>query len=110
MSAESLPKRIVSTRADEPELEERLDAFVVDLGRLVDELQDLEASGGLAELEARARVFGEESRELGYAPLALCAAGVVSACRSRDPEGARKQLQELTDVSQRVRSGHRGAA
>ena len=106
----SRPKPIVSARVDDPELEERLDRFVFDLGNRIDTLQDLEAEGGLPALEEATHSFCRESRELGYEPLARAAEQVLAACSERNPEAARKGVVLLTDLSKRVRAGHRGAA
>ncbi len=104
------PKPIASTRADDPELEERIDAFVFALGDRVDGLQDLEAEGALAPLEAAAVAFGDESSELGYEPLAVAAHELALACRERNPEAVHKSVVDITELSKRVRIGHRGAA
>jgi len=100
---------VLSTRADDPEAAEALDAFVVGLAERIDGLQDTEASGDLASLADACRVLVAESAGLGYEPLAASASAVERACRAGDPGEAHKCLVELTEVSQRVRLGHRGA-
>jgi predicted secreted protein len=104
------PKPIFSAYAAHPELEERIDAFVVQLGESVDLLQDAEIDGDLALLRKLCERFGDESRELGYEPLAQAAGRVAAACLERSPEAARKSLADLTEVSQRVRRGHPSSA
>ena len=103
-------KPILSIYAADPDLEERIDAFVVEMGERIDQLQDVEIDGDLALLGNLSERFGAESRELGYEPLAQAADRVVAACLERNPEAARKHLGELTDVSQRVRRGHSSSA
>jgi hypothetical protein len=110
METKQPPGPIFSTYAADPELEERIDAFVVQLGERVDRLQDVEIDGDLAVLRDLSERFGAGSRELGYEPLAQAAERVVAACREQNPEAARKSLAELTEVSQRVRRGHSSSA
>jgi hypothetical protein len=104
------PKPIFSAYAAHPELEERIDAFVVQLGERIDQLQDVESDGDLALLRELSEKFGAESRELGYEPLAEAAGRVIAACLEQSPEAARKSLADLTEVSQRVRRGHSSSA
>jgi hypothetical protein len=80
------PRPIYSSLADDPAQQDLIDAFVVALAERVDELQDCEARCEFERLRTRAEALGRHSRE------------------------ARKALIELTEVSQRVRLGHRGAA
>lgn len=110
MAIERPPKPVFSSYAADPELEERIDAFVIQLGERVDLLQDLEIDGDLERLRELSELFGAESRELGYQPLAEAADRLVAACREQSPEAARKTLAELTEVSQRVRRGHSSSA
>ena len=104
------PKPLYSTRADDPEVEERIDRFVVTLGETVDDLQDAEAAGSLEDLAERARALAASAEELGYAPLTEVAARIVAACGERNPEAARKGVVEATELAQRIRRGHRSAA
>ena len=110
MESHRPPKPILSTYAADPELEERIDAFVVRMGERIDLLQDVETDGDLALLRELSEKFAADSRELGYAPLAEAADRVVNACLDQSPEAARKSLTELTEVSQRVRRGHSSSA
>lgn len=107
---------IVSAMAGEPEVRERLEAFVIALGERVDELQDLESGRNWKQLEADARRLSEEAWALGFEPLREAAAVVQGACvlaqeqnPSRSNAAVREALLELTDVARRVRLGHRGA-
>jgi len=110
MDPEQPPKPIISHFAADPELEERIDAFVIQLGERVDLLQDVEIDGDLALLRELSEKFAAESRELGYQPLAEAADRVATACLEQSPEAARKSLTDLTEVSQRVRRGHSSSA
>jgi hypothetical protein len=107
---ESSAKPIVSTRAEDPDFDERIDRFVVSLGERVDALQDAESAGDRAKLQALAAALREEASELGYPPLADAAARVDLACGEQGMETLRKSVFDLTEVSQRVRRGHRSAA
>ena len=104
------PKPIASTRADDPDVEERIDPFVFALGDRIDGLQELELGGSFPALREEAQRFGAEAAELGYAPLASAADRIAAACDERNPESVHKTVVDLTDLSKRVRSGHRGAA
>jgi hypothetical protein len=110
METDQPAKPIFSSFAADPELEERIDAFVIEMGERIDLLQDVEIDGDLALLRELAERFSTESRELGYQPLSQAAGRVVAACLEQSPEAARKSLAELTEVSQRVRRGHSSSA
>jgi hypothetical protein len=110
MEVQQTPKPIVSSRADDPAFEERIDAFVIQLGERVDCLQDAEIDHDLMLLRELSGKFAAESRELGYQPLAQAAERVVAACLEQSPEAARKSLTDLTEISQRVRRGHSSSA
>jgi hypothetical protein len=107
---------ILSAMAGEPDVQERLEAFVLGLGERVDQLQDLESERDWKALGAEARRLGEEAFSLGFAPLGEAAAVVQQACAlaedsyvSRANPAIREALLALTDVARRVRLGHRGA-
>lgn len=108
--ASSDPKPIVSSRADDPDVEERIDAFVFDLGDRIDTLQDLEMGHRPAPLREAAQAFRDDAQELGYEPLAAMATRLMVACDEGTPEAVRKAVVDLTELSKRVRAGHRGAA
>jgi hypothetical protein len=104
------PKAIASLYGEDPAFEERLQRFVVDLGGRIDACQDAELEGDFARLRSLALAFADESQELGYPLLAEAARSVASACVSAHGDLVRKSLVDLTDISQQVRRGHRGAA
>jgi hypothetical protein len=107
---------ILSAMAGDPEVRERLEAFVLGLGERVDQLQDLESQRDWKALAAEARRLGNEALALGFAPLGEAGAAVEQACAlaqqryvSRSDPAVREALVALTDVARRVRLGHRGA-
>jgi hypothetical protein len=104
------PRPIYSSFADDPAQQDLIDAFVVGLAERVDELQDYEARGEFERLLLRAEALLGDARKAGYDVLVHCAASVRTAAQTRQSREARKALIELTEVSQRVRLGHRGAA
>jgi hypothetical protein len=103
-------KPIFSSYAADPDLEERIDAFVIQMGERIDLLQDIEIDGDLTLLHEHSERFAAESHELGYEPLARAAERISAACREHSPEAARKSLVDLTELSQRVRRGHSSSA
>ena len=103
------PRPIHSSLGEDPAQLAAIEAFVVALAERVDELQDCEAQGTLAQLAARAAALAEEATRVGYSPLAEWAEAVRRAGADRNAQDARKALLELTEVAYRVRLGHRGA-
>jgi hypothetical protein len=110
MSVDPPEKPIRSSRANEPDVEERIDAFVFGLGEAIDGVQDAELAGDRVALARRARELARTSQELGYEPLALTADKVAVASMEAGPEATRKAVAELTRLTERVRRGHRSAA
>ncbi len=108
--SERPPKAIRSLREDDPAVEERIDTFIAGLGERIDRLQDLEAGGDPNALRDGVLAFAAEALELGYPALAETARRVATACDEGSAEAMRKGVLDLTDVSQRVRRGHRSAA
>jgi hypothetical protein len=106
----SSAKPILSTRSEDPAFEERIDRFVVGLGERIDLLQDAESAGDRATLRTLADAFAAESRELGYPYLADAASRLAEAAGDEGLETLRKGVVDLTELSQRVRRGHRSAA
>lgn len=100
---------IVSRLADRPGLGEAIDAFVVDLAERVDALQDCEARGAMSELSEGAAALGADAAEMGFDTLSGAARSIQEACGRGAADGARKVLEELTDMARRIRLGHRGA-
>jgi hypothetical protein len=99
-----------SSRESDPEVELQIDAFVVRLGETVDALQDAEAAGQMASLRQQADALALRTRELGYESLADAARQICQACDEANPVAAHKAVADFTELSKRVRRGHRSAA
>jgi hypothetical protein len=104
------PKPILSRHAEDPAFDERIDRFVVGLGERVDAFQDAERLGDRTALATLAEALRSEADALGYPPLSDAAAQVALACSDPSPEALRKSVLDLTEITQRVRRGHRSAA
>lgn len=110
MNGPERPRPIYSALAEDPAYQLAIDVFVLGLAERVDELQDCDLRGEWDRLAVLAEELLLESSKVGYDVLSRCAAAVRGAARERHPDDARKALIELTEVAQRVRLGHRGAA
>lgn len=110
MASESAPKPIYPQRVLDPDVQERIDEFVVSLAERVDALQDAEAEGDLERLRHLVLELANEALELGYEPLAEAAQDVAAACEGPGPETVRKSVEDLTAIAYRVRRGHRSFA
>jgi hypothetical protein len=111
MSAWERPEPALrSSRENDPEVELQIDAFVVRLGETVDALQDAEAAGRIDLLRGQAEALEARTRELGYESLAEAARQIREACADPNPVAARKAVEDFTELSKRVRRGHRSAA
>jgi hypothetical protein len=102
-------KPIFSSRADDPEVSELIDEFMVGLAEQVDCLQDAEANSNLEELGTLTAALANKAEGLGFGVLAAAASDLQSCCHAEQLEQARDALIELTDIAKRVRMGHRGA-
>jgi hypothetical protein len=100
---------ILSSRADDPELAEAIDAFVIGLAERIDHLQDTERETDLAPLAELARDLAADADGLGYAPLGRVARLVEAAAREEKADEAHANLVKLTEIAYRIRLGHRGA-
>jgi hypothetical protein len=100
---------IFSTLAEDPKAGDAIDAFVVGLAERVDDLQDCEARSDHDGLAAQAGRLAQDAERVGYDLLAATARAVLRAAGDRCVEDAHKAVVELTEISQRVRLGHRGA-
>ena len=87
-----------------------VERFVVGLAEHVDELQDAEAAGNFAQVQAGAADLATGAKTAGYPALVEAAERIAAAGVVRDPEAVRKSVVELTELAQRVRRGSRGAA
>lgn len=101
---------IRSTQEDVAELAEALDRFVIGLAERIDAIQDAELAAnrdGVAEL---ARTLAHDAERLGYPGMAQCAKGVAFAAEDDKAEAMREAVFDLTELAQRIRRGHKGAA
>jgi hypothetical protein len=94
---------------DDPTYTEAIDAFIVRLAERVDGLQDIEARGDMTGLADAVTSLGNQANHLGYPLLAEMAGEVAQAARDRNGDLARKALEDLTEVSRRMRQAHRGS-
>ena len=108
MDAKHIPIR--SEVEDDPELQDEVRDFVIGLAERVDVVQDAETTRDLVQVERLCADLARESDRLGFGPLAAVARVVCSACLEDKADVAQEALVELTDVSRRIRLGHRGAA
>jgi HPt (histidine-containing phosphotransfer) domain-containing protein len=109
MPAERL-KPIYSSHSDDSSDGDAVDRFVIRLAERIDVLQDTEADGDLARLAALAGELSVEAGEAGFEALVAFARTLEAACLEGNTEAARERLLELTEIAQRIRMGHRGAA
>lgn len=101
---------IRSTQEDIPELAEDIDRFVIGLAERIDSIQDAELAGSSTQVSSLARQLSTDAERLGYPGMALSAKGVAMAAEDGVVEELQETIVELTDMSQRIRRGHRGAA
>jgi HPt (histidine-containing phosphotransfer) domain-containing protein len=104
-----MTKPILSSRSDEPEVTEAIEAFIVGLAERVDELQDAEFKGDLQDLAILAHKLGTIANELGFELLAASASDLERCCLKDGVDQVRDTLIDLTEIAKRVRMGHRGA-
>ncbi len=109
MSAGDDRAPLFSTRADEPEVVDRIDDFVVALAERIDALQDAQCNSDLPTLAELASRLATDAIALGFPLLGNGAAALDNACRDDKAEEAHQALVELTEMAHRIRLGHRGA-
>jgi hypothetical protein len=103
-------KPIYSVHEDKPELQEPINEFVIGLAERIDGLQDLHSLADFDRLGEQCRELAAEAERLGYPVLASVASSALEACRDRKGEVSEEALVEMTDLAQRIRQAHRGAA
>jgi hypothetical protein len=99
-----------SSRANDPEWADAIEAFVVGLAERVDTLQDAQSRSDFDLLASVARRMISDAERLGFSYLASCAGQIEAAAQDEDREAARKTVIEATLVAQRIRLGHRGSS
>ncbi|HEX9814493.1 MAG TPA: Hpt domain-containing protein [Myxococcota bacterium] len=100
---------ILSSRSDEPEVAEQIEAFAVSLAERVDDLQDCEFKGDLDDLAHLAHKLGTTANDLGFELLAASASDLERCCMADSVDEVRETLIDLTEIAKRVRMGHRGS-
>ena len=103
------PKPIYSTCGDDPQVGEALERFVIGLAERIDVLQDAEIAGDFRDLAALAGQLACDAEAIGFGALAAAAHSLESACFSGDPSLARECTYDITDISHRIRLGHKGS-
>jgi len=103
-------KPIYSSRSEDASAGAAVDRFVIRLAERIDALQDAEADGDLAQLAALAGELIAEAAAAGFEAFASTGEALGAACGDGDAEDARERLLELTQIAQRIRLGHKGAA
>jgi hypothetical protein len=101
---------IRSTQEDVAELAEDLDRFVIALAERVDAIQDAELASSCPEAAELARTLSNDAERLGYPEMSRCAKSVAMAAEDAKIDAMREAVYELTEIAQRIRRGHRGAA
>lgn len=101
---------IRSTQEDVPDLVQAIDRFVIGLAERIDAIQDAELQASLAELGRLALALAGDADRLGYPGLAQVARNAVSASADGKRDAVQDAVFDLTEIAQRVRQGHRGAA
>lgn len=101
---------IRSTQEDIAELADEIDRFVIRLSERIDEIQDADLADCIGEVSSLSRLLATDAARLGYPEMAQAAKSVAAAAEDEKTEMMRDSIFELTDVVQRVRRGHRGAA
>ena len=101
---------IRSTQEDVVELAEDIDRFVISLAERIDQIQDAELAQKSGEVAALARTLSRDADRLGYPGMAMSAKGVALAAEDSQMDELQETVIELTEMAQRVRQGHRGAA
>jgi hypothetical protein len=101
---------IRSTQEDVVELAEDIDRFVIGLAERIDAIQDAELAQEPFRVSQRARSLAIEADRLGYPGMAMSAKGVALAAEDGLLEDLQETVIELTELAQRIRQGHRGAA
>ncbi len=101
---------IRSTQEDVSELAEDIDRFVIALAERIDAIQDAELVTHCSEVATLARQLGIDADRLGYPSMAQCSKGVAIAAEDTKTDALQDAIVELTDIAQRIRRGHRGAA
>ena len=91
-------------------MQEEVNSFVIGLAERVDLLQDMHSGGDLGQLAGLCGGVGREAERLGYPLLAAVARAAGEACLECKADACQDALLEITELTQRIRQAHRGAA
>ena len=103
-------KPIYSIHENDLEIQDQVNGFVIGLAERVDLLQDLHSVGDLEQLAERCKGIGDEAERLGYPLLAAVARAAFEVCLEGKASTCQDTLLEITELTQRIRQAHRGAA
>lgn len=101
---------IRSTQENVVELADDLDRFVIGLAERIDSIQDAELVGKSSEVAALARSLSQDADRLGFPAMGVSARGVALSAEDDQKDELTETIRELTEISHRIRLGHRGAA
>jgi hypothetical protein len=104
------PDPIYSVHEEDPDLGESINDFVIGLAERVDALQDLHSLADFTRLALQCVDLGDEARRLGYPLLESVAHAAGDACKAGKQDESEQALMEMSQLTQRIRQGHRGAA
>ena len=91
-------------------MRECVDGFIHGLAGQIDDLQEAELGGDLSEVEQLSRCLVDGASRSGYPILVEVAEISIVACRAGKSDEVRKAIEDLTELTMRVRRGSRGAA
>jgi hypothetical protein len=101
---------IRSTQEDVAELAEELDRFVIALAERIDSIQDAELANCWSDVASLARTLANDAERLGYPGMSQNAKSVAMAAEDAKAEVLQDAIVDVTELGQRIRRGHRGAA
>jgi hypothetical protein len=101
---------IRSTQEDVVDLAEDIDDFVIGLAERIDAIQDAELASKYAEVVQIVSALAQDATRLGYPGMAQSAQGVADTAEDDQRDELQETIVELTEMAQRIRRGHRGAA
>jgi len=100
---------IYSVHTEDPTKADAIDEFVIQLAERIDHLQDAESEGDMARLIELAESLTRDAENVGYADFIRVAQTALDAAQDGKADEAHAALVELTDLSHRIRLGHRGS-
>ena len=95
---------------DDPDLQNAINEFVIALAERIDLLQDLHSAGDFGRLGDLCNEMADEAERLGYPIIGSVARTAVDACLESKADASEEALVEMTELAQRIREAHRGAA